>query len=258
MSWNLWFGKLEGDKLNVLDFHLAFQNAQNESPLPFNLPEIGRDIFKDDKDYYRTLRKIAIKIAEERVEKELKREDRYVVALVKALDEIEESMNLLGEKLEEIKGIVENELTEAFDDRIRYLDELRNIIEGEIERVMAKIAPNMTELLGAKIAAKLLERAGSFERLVKLPASKIQIMGAEKSLYKALSRIKKGQKAKVPKHGIIFVHPYIRQLSKSKRGKMARFLAAKIAIAAKIDYFRGELDESILEAVKKRYEELLR
>ncbi|MDI9646744.1 MAG: RNA-processing protein [Archaeoglobales archaeon] len=258
MNWNLWFGKLEDNKLNVVDFHIAFQNAQNDSPLPFNLFEVGRSLFRDDRDYYKTLRKIAIKICEERVEKELKREDRYVVALVKALEEIEESKNLLSEKLDDIRGIVENELTKAFDDRIKYLDEMGKMIENEIERVMTKIAPNITELLGAKIAAKLLERAGSFEKLVKLPASKIQIMGAEKSLYKALSRIKKGQKAKVPKHGIIFVHPYIRQLPKSKRGKMARFLAAKIAIAAKIDYFRGELNESILEAVRKRYEELSR
>ena len=96
------------------------------------------------------------------------------------------------------------------------------------------------------------------ERLIRLPASKIQVIGAEKSLYKAFARMKRGKKAKIPKHGIIFLHPFIRTLPKSKRGKMARFLAAKLAIAAKIDYFRGEVDESLYESIRKRYEELRR
>ena len=135
---------------------------------------------------------------------------------------------------------------------------LRREVEAEIEDVVEKIAPNLSEVVGPVIAAKLLERAGSLEKLARMPASKIQIIGAEKSLYKALARMKKGKKAKVPKHGIIFQHPFIRTLPKSKRGKMARFLAAKIAIAAKVDYFRGEVEEGLYDLIKKRYEELRR
>ncbi len=123
---------------------------------------------------------------------------------------------------------------------------------------MERIAPNLTELAGAKIGAKLMEKFGSLENLAKASASKIQIVGAERSLYKALARIRKGKEAKIPKHGIIFTHPFIRSLPKNKRGKMARYLASKISIAAKIDLFRGELEEGLYEAVSKRFEELRR
>lgn len=257
MRWNVWFGVIENEEVKVSkDLRRSFENASNESPLPFNLVEYGLKVFQNKKEYYRKLRQIAIEVTEKKVEKELKREDRYAVALVKALEEVEESVNLLKEKLEDIEGIKENEITRSFREQIKSLENLSERIEKEIEEVMKKIAPNITEISGAKIAAKLLERAGSFEKLVRLPASKIQIVGAEKSLYKALTRMRKGKSAKIPKHGIIFLHPFIRTLPKSKRGKMARFLAAKIAIAAKIDYFRGELEEELYEAVKKRYEEL--
>jgi len=256
-KYNLWFGEYDGEELRKAEkLEESFLRAENDSPLPFNVAEVGREAFGEK--YYSILRKTAIKVAEELVRRELRREDRYVVALVKALDELDEAINMLSEKLEDLTAVKESEVTESFSKRISELKELRKEIEREIEVMMEKIAPNLTELVGAKIAAKLLERAGSMERLVILPASKIQVIGAEKSLYKAFARMKKGKKAKIPKHGIIFLHPFIRTLPKAKRGKMARFLAAKIAIAAKIDYFRGELEEKIIESVKRRYEELSR
>ena len=257
MKYNLWFGTYDGKDVEVSEnFEDSFLRAENPSPLPFNIFELGSQVLGES--YYRILRKTALKVSEKQIERELKREDRYVVALVKALEEIDEATNMLSEKLEDIKAVKESDITESFEDKIRNLKELRKEIEREIEEVMKKIAPNMTELAGAKVAAKLLERAGSMEKLVRFPASKIQVIGAEKSLYKAFSRMKKGKKAKVPKHGIIFLHPFIRTLPKSKRGKMARFLAAKLAIAAKIDYFRGEVNESLYESIVKRYEELRR
>ncbi len=255
MRYNLWFGVYEDGRLEKSsDLESSFTRAENPEPLPFNLSELGFSVF--GKSYYPTLRKVAIAIAEKNVERELKREDRYVVALVKALDEVEEAINMLNEKLSDIKAVRESAVTREFERQIAELKKLRDQIEDEIEAVISKIAPNLAEIAGAKVAAKLLEKAGSMERLVRLPASKIQVMGAEKSLYKAFARMKRGKKAKIPKHGIIFLHPFIRTLPKSKRGKMARFLAAKIAIAAKIDYFRGELDESLYEGLRKRYEEL--
>ncbi len=234
----------------------SFLNAANEEPLPFSVAELGREVFGSE--YYTVLRKTALSVAEKLVEDELRREDKYVIALVKALEEVEESINMLSEKLEDIESVRDSELLNEFKSKIEELKRLRNSIESEIEEIMGKIAPNLVEIAGAKVAAKLLERAGSMERLVRLPASKIQVIGAEKSLYKAFARMKRGKKAKIPKHGVIFLHPFIRTLPKSKRGKMARFLAAKIAIAAKIDYFRGELDENLYESIRKRYEELRR
>ena len=261
-NYKIWFGDFKDGKIVISeDFLESFKGASNEVenlPLPFSIVEIGKSVFGSEKEYYDVLRKVAIRVAEEKVESELKREDRYVVTLVKTLDEVINTINLLGEKCEDIEEVKESQITVELREKIVELERLRKKIESEIEGVLKKIAPNLCEVANPIVAARLLERAGSLRKLAFLPASKIQVIGAERSLYKALSRIRKGKKAKVPKHGVIFQHSFIKTLPKGKRGKMARFMAAKLAIAARIDYFRGELDESLAESVLRKYEELLR
>ncbi len=255
MKYNLWCGEYDGKLKLSKDFAKSFAKAKNPSPVPEEAFEEAKEKVKN---YYEVLRRVAIEVTERKVERELRREDRYVIMLVKALDELNEAINLLEEKYRDLVEVKTSEISEEFEERIRGLKELRRRIEREIDEVMGKIAPNLTEILGAKIAARLLERAGSMEKLAILPASTIQIIGAEKSLFKALTRIRKGKKAKIPKHGIIFQHPFIRSLPKRKRGKMARFMAGKLAIAAKLDYFSGELKEELAEEVRRKYEELAR
>ncbi len=261
--WRTWFGKVEEKNGKYIvkkadDFIKAFRNSENLEPLPFNLPDIGLNVFKSIEDYYKNLRKVAIAVTEEDVERELKREDRYAILLLKALDKLNESINMLEEKLRDVEEVKISEVTEKFRENIDRLRLLRRNIEKEIEDIVTKIAPNLSEIAGPLITARLLEKAGSLERFAFLPGSKIQILGAEKSLYKALARMRRGKRAKTPKHGIIFLHPFIRSLPKKKRGKMARYMAAKLAIAARLDYFRGELDEKLSEEVRRKYEELRR
>jgi len=255
LRYNLWFGTVDDGIRISEDFKKSFLLASNESPLPFSVSELGLRVL--GKDYYRILRKTAIEVAEERVRKELGSDEMYVIALVKALEEVEEAINMVREKDEDIR-LVKEDLAEHFERALAEMERLRSQIEKEIDAVMQKIAPNLTEIAGAKIGAKLIEKFGSLKKLAFAPASKIQIAGAEKSLYKALSRMKRGKEARVPKHGIIFLHSFVRSLPKKKRGKMARFLATKISIAAKIDYFRGELEEELFSSLKRRYEELRR
>ncbi|NOY11300.1 MAG: NOP58 family protein [Archaeoglobi archaeon] len=257
MRYNLWFGVYENGRVEKSgDLKRSFLNAHNPSPLPFSVSEVGAEVFGEE--YYPTLRKVAISVAQMLVEKELRREDRYVIALVRTLDEINNTANLLDEKLRELKEVKESELVREFEEKILELKRFRGEIEREIEVVMRKIAPNVSEIVGEKIGARLLEKAGSLEKLAEMPASTIQVIGAEKSLFKALARMKKGRKAKVPKHGVIFQHPFIKTLPKKKRGKMARFMAGKLAIAARIDYFKGELNEKLAEEVRRKYEQLSR
>jgi nucleolar protein 56 len=259
-EYKLWFGRV-GKNSQVTpskDFKKSFQNCENPEPIPFSPSEVGIGYFGSADVYYSTLRKVAIEVAREKVEQELKREDRYAVLLLKSLDELNEAINLLEEKLRDLEEVKVSEVTKSFRDRIAELKRLRREVEKEIEAIVSKIAPNMTEIAGAVIAARLLEKAGSLKRLAEMPSSAIQLLGAEKSLYKALSRVKKGKPARFPKHGVIFQHPFVRTLPKSKRGKMARFMAAKLAIAARLDYFSGELNEELGEAVRKRYEQLRR
>ena len=92
---------------------------------------------------------------------------------------------------------------------------------------------------------------GGLERLAKLPSSTIQVLGAEKALFRA---IKTGSRP--PKHGILFQHDDVHSAPKWQRGKVARSLANKIAIAARIDNFRGTKDDGLTGPLAKRLEEI--
>ncbi len=262
MKYRVWFGEVEDGEVRLSDDLVkSFMRVGNDvsgKELPFNVFDLGVKVFGSPERYYSELRKTAIEVARLKAEKELKREDRYAIMLLKALDEIDESINLLENKLADVREVKESEVTEEMEEEIRRMKTLRRRIEGEIEAVMEKVAPNLSSILGGVIAARLLEKVGSLQRLASLPASTIQILGAEKSLYKAMARMRKGKPAKIPKHGVIFQHPFIRTLPKNKRGKMARFMAAKLAIAARIDHFTGELNDELVLEVRRKYEELVR
>jgi len=104
-----------------------------------------------------------------------------------------------------------------------------------IEESMKKYLPNVNAVAGSMIGAKLLGVAGSLEKMAMFPASTIQLLGAEKALFR---HIKTG--ARPPKYGVIINHPFVTNAKHSEKGKAARILADKISIAAKIDYFKGE------------------
>ncbi|MFP3144238.1 MAG: C/D box methylation guide ribonucleoprotein complex aNOP56 subunit [Caldisphaera sp.] len=129
---------------------------------------------------------------------------------------------------------------------------LRKDLDSYATSVMKEVAPNVTELVGPLLGARLISIAGGLERLATMPASTIQVLGAEKALFRAL---KTG--GRPPKHGIIFQYPEIYKSPKWQRGKIARALAAKIAIAAKVDAFSGRfIGDKLKEELEKRIEEI--
>ena len=130
--------------------------------------------------------------------------------------------------------------------------ELRRVLAHQIEEMMEKIAPNIKDILTATVGARLMAKAGSLQKLSVMPSSTIQIIGAEKALFRSL---KTG--APPPKHGILFQHPILHSAPKWQRGKMARAIASKVAIAVRIDLFRnGEKDAHISEQLNKRIAEI--
>lgn len=131
------------------------------------------------------------------------------------------------------------------------LSKLRDRIMRHVEKRMKSIAPNVASIAGAAIGARLIAKAGGLEKLARLPSSTIQILGAEKALFRAL---KTG--GRPPKHGILFQHNMIHSAAPWQRGKVARALAGKIALAARLDYFRGELDENLVNQVQQKVEEI--
>jgi nucleolar protein 56 len=129
---------------------------------------------------------------------------------------------------------------------------LREAAEKYTDKIMGEVAPNMTSVLGAVLSAKLISMAGGLENVAKMPSSTLQVLGAEKALFRTL---KTG--ARPPKHGIIFQYAPIHQSPKWLRGKIARAVAGKLAIAARMDvYGGGDKGQVLKEALDKKIVDL--
>ena len=137
-----------------------------------------------------------------------------------------------------------------FSNLVLRLYEIRRDLSEYLEHVMKEVAPNVTELVGPLLGARLLSLAGSLADLAKLPASTIQVLGAEKALFRALRT-----GGRPPKHGVIFQYPDIHRSPKWQRGKIARALATKLAIAARADHYTGRF---IADRLKKILEDRIK
>lgn len=135
--------------------------------------------------------------------------------------------------------------------QILELSELRANLEKHIESQMQVIAPNLSGILGTSVGARILGRAGSLKRLATMPASTIQVLGAEKALFRAL---KTG--AQPPKHGLLFQHTLVHAAPKWQRGKIARAIAAKAALAARVDVFGAGRNDTLFEKLNVRITEI--
>jgi nucleolar protein 56 len=221
-------------------------------------------------DYISLLRAVAIQRAKEQIIAAFSRPDARIVQLIGGIDDIDESINLLSERLLEWDVLEFNisssgDVTETdasqstiyptlkheFVGSIERLSEVRKKIAGTIELEMRDVAPNLCSLAGELLGARLIAQAGSLESLARMPASKIQVMGATKALFKHLQ-----YGAKPPKHGIIYQHPLIRGSPLGKRGKIARTMAAKLAIAARIDFYSKKVHPELLAQMEKRIREI--
>lgn len=134
---------------------------------------------------------------------------------------------------------------------ITRLTSQRASLEEHLEVQMNDTAPNLTVILGVLIGARIISRAGSLTKLARMPASTIQVLGAEKALFRA---IKTG--ARPPKHGMIFQHKLVHAAPRWQRGKMARAIASKAAIAARVDMYGGTLNRTLLEKLNVRVGEI--
>src|SRR6185312_5759884 len=151
-----------------------------------------------------------------------------------------------GQISDENLAIVQNiakQILELFD--------LRQSLEKHIESQMQLIAPNISVILGSAVGARILAKAGSLKRLASMPASTIQVLGAEKALFRAL---KTG--AQPPKHGLLFQHQLVHAAPRWQRGKIARAIDAKAAIGARVDVFGAGRNDTLLEKLNIRVTEI--
>ena len=135
-------------------------------------------------------------------------------------------------------------IIKKYANEILSLDDFTQELEEYLDTLMEQVAPNLLALVGGLIGAKLIAKAGSLKKLAFMPASRIQLLGAEKALYRFL---KTGEKR--PKHGLIFQWNLIRGSKPWNRGKISRVISGKIGISAKVDYFGGEFVADVLSKV---------
>ncbi len=228
------------------------------------------------------LLKACIKLATKKIEEEQKERTKRIGEAVDALDDIIKITNMVLERLrdwysyfsfEEIedgKELAEkilkmkiggNELDQLEEKSIKSMASLllslykiREEIERYIREVMEEMAPNVCKIVGSNIGARLIAYAGGIEKLATMPAGTIQVLGAEKALFR---HIKDGTPP--PKHGIIFQHEMINRAPKNKRGKIARLLATKLAIAAKADAFtKNYIADKLKKEIDERYKEIMK
>ena len=174
-----------------------------------------------------------------------------IIGQKKAEEVIERSKQSLGANL------TDRDLSEcrALAENILLLSKLRKQYDKYQEELAKELCPNISEVAGANLAAKLITHVGSLARLAILPASTIQVIGAEKALFKHL----RNRRIAPPKHGLIFQHPKISSSPKDIRGKIARALSNKIALAAKADAFtKNQLGAKLKKDFDERYDEIVK
>ena len=216
----------------------------------FNKIEIKPEDFDFTSDL---LHKASMTLAEKKVEEKLGSEDLQVIQMVNALDDLIQTSNLLSERLDCWSVIpTPSERIQPLENAFSVINDEMRRLEKQIESDMQETAPNTSHIVGSLIGARLISLAGGIERLATMPASTIQLLGAEKALF----RFKK-EGGKPPKHGVIFQHPLINKAPRAIRGKIARILATKIAIAAKADVFtKRDISDSLKESLEKRIKEI--
>merc|ERR1712025_900096 len=136
--------------------------------------------------------------------------------------------------------------------RVIALADYRKMVSTYLKKKMSSVAPNLAALIGEMVAARLIAHAGSLTNLAKYPASTVQILGAEKALFRALKT-----KGNTPKNGLIFHSSFIGRAQQKNKGRISRYLANKCSLASRIDCFSDEATTVFGEKLKDQVEERL-
>ncbi|PRT53111.1 Nucleolar protein 56 [Wickerhamiella sorbophila] len=137
-------------------------------------------------------------------------------------------------------------------ERVVEITEFRAQLYAYLTDKMHTVAPNLSELIGEMVGARLISHAGSLINLSKYPASTVQILGAEKALFRALKT-----KGNTPKYGLIYHSSFISKAGAKNKGRISRFLANKCSIASRIDSFANEPTNVFGQVLKQQMEERL-
>lgn len=272
-----WFGRIDSETGSVFlaEDGERMIDALLKKPLPAG-PSVQPDLRRlalmhgyaaDDIEYNARLREIALGLVRRQLA-QLATTEQDLLQAVEAIDDMTEAINLLDERLYEwhrlhhqriVHGkdlaelLCEDRIMGPFARSILRLMESRKSMEEEVSFRAEELAPNLSALAGPILAARLISRAGGLSRLAKMPSSRVQVMGAEKSLFKHLDG-----HAPSPKHGIIFRHPAVMGAPRKLRGKVARALAGKLALAARLDYYGASPSPDLAASLERRLNDIKR
>lgn len=140
----------------------------------------------------------------------------------------------------------------SFASRVAALTEYRKSLHTYLVNKMNACAPNLSALIGEQVGARLISHAGSLTNLAKYPASTVQILGAEKALFRALKT-----KGNTPKYGLIFHSTFIGRAKPKNKGRISRYLANKCSLASRIDCFSEQFGNTYGEKLREQVEERL-
>jgi nucleolar protein 56 len=225
----------------------------------------------DEDDYYDRLHEATMAAARTAVAERERADDRQLVHTVRAMDDLEETANELSERLAEWAGTLFDDAGTGIEAarelaardpsspveervvslarRVADLADERDALRTFVEARAPEVAPNLSEMAGPVLAARLLALAGGLEPLAKMPSGTVQVLGAEDALFAHLAG-----RGPSPKHGIIYTHEYVRGTRPEDRGSAARALAGKLALAARVDHYAGERRPSLHEQLRDRME----
>ncbi|MFD1688944.1 NOP5/NOP56 family protein [Halolamina salifodinae] len=249
----------------------AIENGTAETPKDWPTKAVESGFAEDKEEYYEKLHQATVYAAREAAEEEERADDQQLKHSIRAMDDTERTANELAERLEEWAGalldveadatgldfaavVADREPEDATEERAislaqRAIDlrDERDDLRTFIERRAPEVAPNLAEMAGAVLAARLISLAGGLESLAKMPSGTVQVLGAEDALFAHL----RGH-APSPKHGVIFTHEFVNGTPLEDRGSASRALAGKLSIAARIDHYSGDRRASVHEDLRER------
>ncbi|WP_458208990.1 NOP5/NOP56 family protein [Haladaptatus sp. NG-SE-30] len=266
-----WFAGVEPD--NVADGARAIQEGNADTPADWPRQAVDSGFADDEADYYAKLRAASIRATRDAVTERERADDRQLVHAVRAMDDCESEANELAERIAEWAGTlspdagtgieyarelatqepetpVEERLV-SLAARVADLADERDDLRAFVERQAPAVAPNLSDLAGPVLAARLVSLAGGLESLAKMPGGTVQVLGAENALFAHLRG-----RASSPKHGVIYTHEYVRGTAPDQRGSAARTLSGKLVIAARVDHYSGERKPDLKEELDRRIESI--
>ena len=238
-------------------------------PLNWELA-VSCGVCHDRAEYLKKLREVCFAAAERDVREQYAGKDTELLHMVRTLDEMDTVINLLSERVMEWYQIRQPTFSRKYRrtpshlmvrkireksrgalgnvaGQIEALSVARTDLAKEVSSRANRVLPNTSALIGGLVAARLMAQAGGLSQLSRLPASAIQVLGAKTALFAHIRT-----HTPSPKHGVIFQHRRVHNAPRAVRGRVSRVLAGKLAIAARLDQYRGVADPGFIERAQAK------